>query len=97
MWSYTSTPPYVLLAYCIIKHRGNFRILHVVLCGCKTWSVTLREKHSSRLLSGSMKIKIHISIVFPILYECGTWSLILRRERRLGVCENRVLRRIFGA
>jgi len=25
-----------------------------------------------------------------------TWSLTLREERRLRVCENRVLRRIFG-
>jgi hypothetical protein len=26
----------------------------------------------------------------------NTWSLTLREERRLRVCENRVLRRIFG-
>jgi hypothetical protein len=31
-----------------------------------------------------------------ILYECETWSLTLREEPRLGVFENRVLRRIFG-
>jgi hypothetical protein len=28
--------------------------------------------------------------------ECETWSLTLREEHRLRVCENRVLRRIFG-
>jgi len=28
---------------------------------------------------------------------CETWSLTLRKERRLGVFENKVLRRIFGA
>jgi len=27
---------------------------------------------------------------------CETWSLTLRKERRLRVFENRVLRRIFG-
>ena len=27
---------------------------------------------------------------------CETWLLTLREERRLKVCENRVLRRIFG-
>jgi hypothetical protein len=27
---------------------------------------------------------------------CETWSLTLREEHRLRVCENRVLRRIFG-
>ena len=31
-----------------------------------------------------------------IFYGCETWSLILRKERRLRVSENRVLRRIFG-
>ena len=31
-----------------------------------------------------------------MLYGCETWSLTLREERRLGVFENRVLRRIFG-
>jgi len=31
------------------------------------------------------------------LYGCETWSLILRKEHRLKVFENRVLRRIFGA
>ena len=31
-----------------------------------------------------------------VLYGCETWSLTLRVERRLGVFENRVLKRIFG-
>ena len=31
-----------------------------------------------------------------VLYGCETWSIILREERRLGVFESRVLRRIFG-
>jgi hypothetical protein len=31
-----------------------------------------------------------------VLYGCETWSLTLREESRLGVFENRVLRRIFG-
>jgi hypothetical protein len=31
-----------------------------------------------------------------ILYGCETWSLKLRKERRLRVFENKVLRRIFG-
>jgi hypothetical protein len=31
-----------------------------------------------------------------VLYECETWFLTLRKEHRLGVFENRVLRRIFG-
>jgi len=31
-----------------------------------------------------------------VLYGCETWSLTLRKERRLKVFENRVLRRVFG-
>jgi hypothetical protein len=31
-----------------------------------------------------------------VLYGCETWSLALREVHRLGVFENRVLRRIFG-
>jgi hypothetical protein len=23
-WSYTSTPPYVFIAWCLVKHRDNF-------------------------------------------------------------------------
>jgi hypothetical protein len=36
-------------------------------------------------------------IILPVvLYGCATLSLTLREEYRLGVFENRVLRRIFG-
>jgi len=37
------------------------------------------------------------TIILPIVfYESETWSLTLREEHSLRVCENRVLRRIFG-
>jgi hypothetical protein len=49
------------------------------------------------LLSKNLKIKIHRIIVLSIvLYGCETCSLTLKEERRLGVFENRVMRRIFG-
>ena len=52
---------------------------------------------SSRLLSKNLKIKIYRTIILPVvLYGCETWSLTLREERRLGLFENMVLRRIFG-
>jgi hypothetical protein len=36
-------------------------------------------------------------MILPVvLYGCETWSLTLKEEHRLGVFENRVLRRIFG-
>jgi hypothetical protein len=44
----------------------------------------------------NLKIKIYIIIMLLLVVNgCGTWSLTLRKERRLWVFENRVLR-IFG-
>jgi len=52
---------------------------------------------SSRLLSKNLKIKIYRTIILPVvLYGCETWSLIRRKERKLRVFENMVLRRIYG-
>ena len=52
---------------------------------------------SSSLLSKNVKIKIYRTIIVSVvLYGCENWSLTSREERRLRVCENRVLRRIFG-
>jgi hypothetical protein len=49
------------------------------------------------LLSKNLKIRISKAINLPeVLYGCETWSLTLREGHRLGVFENRVLRRIFG-
>jgi len=40
---------------------------------------------------------VNETIILPVvLYGCETWSLTLRKERKLRVFENRVLRRIFG-
>jgi hypothetical protein len=52
---------------------------------------------SFSLLSKNTKIEIYRIVILPvILYGCETWSLTLRKEHRLSVFENRVLRRIFG-
>jgi hypothetical protein len=41
--------------------------------------------------------ELHRNIILSVvLYGHGTWSLTLRKEHRLRVFENRVLRRIFG-
>jgi hypothetical protein len=51
---------------------------------------------SSCLISKNVKIKIHETVILPVvLYGCETWSLTLREEHRLRVFENSVLR-IFG-
>ena len=50
---------------------------------------------SSSLLSGNLNIRIYRTIILPVVfYGCETWSLTLRKECRLRVFENRVLRRI---
>ena len=52
---------------------------------------------SSSLLSKNLKIKVHRTIILPVLlYGCETWSRTLREERRLRVYEKRVLRRVLG-
>jgi hypothetical protein len=51
---------------------------------------------SSRLPFKNLKIKIHKTIILPvILYGCETWSLTLREEHRLRVLDNRVLKGIL--
>jgi hypothetical protein len=48
-------------------------------------------------LSKNLKIRIYRNIILPVvLYGFQTWSLTLKKERRLRVFENRVLRRKFG-
>jgi hypothetical protein len=48
-------------------------------------------------LVSDIKRGTYKTIILPVvLYGCETWSLTLREENRLGVLENRVLRRIFG-
>jgi hypothetical protein len=59
--------------------------------------VSRRGLLSYSWLPGNIKINIYITIILPdVLYGCETWSFTLREERRLGVFENRMLRRVFG-
>ena len=53
---------------------------------------------SSSLLPTNLKIKIYKTTVLPVvLYECEPWSLTMRKERKLRVFENKLLRKVlFG-
>jgi len=52
---------------------------------------------SSSLLSKDINIKIYRTIILSVvLYGCKTWSLTFRKEHRLKVFENRVLRKMLG-
>jgi hypothetical protein len=56
----------------------------------------VQNTSSYRLLSKTVKIAIYITIILPtVLYGCETWSLTLRKERKLRVFENSLLRKIF--
>jgi len=59
-------------------------------------SYSVQSLLTSSFLSKNIKIKIYRTIILHVvLYECETWSLTLRKEHRLRVFENRVLR-IYG-
>ena len=50
-----------------------------------------------RLYIGPLLLLLLLTIILPVvLYGCETWSLTLRKEHRLRVFDNRVLKRIFG-
>ena len=53
---------------------------------------------SSSLLPTNLNIKIYKTTVLPVvLYECEPWSLTMRKERKLRVFENKLLRKVlFG-
>jgi len=52
---------------------------------------------SYSLLSKNIKIKIYRTIILPVvLHGCETWSLTMRKEHRLKVFKNRLMRKIFG-
>jgi len=49
------------------------------------------------LLPANVEIKIGKTVILLVdLYGCETLSLRLRKEHRLRMCENKVLRRKFG-
>ena len=53
--------------------------------------------YDGSLPSKNLKIKMYRTIILPVvLYGYETWSLTLRKERRIRVFENSVLRRLFG-
>jgi hypothetical protein len=59
--------------------------------------LSVQNLSSSRLLSKNIKIRIHKTILLPVVrYGCKTWCLVLREEHKLRLFERRVLRRIFG-
>jgi hypothetical protein len=46
--------------------------------------------------SENLKIKIYIHIILLVLFGWGIWSLMMKEEYGSRVCENIVVRKIFG-
>ena len=45
----------------------------------------------------NVKIKVYCALIMPVaLFGCENWSLILKKEHRLKVYENMVLRSVCG-
>jgi hypothetical protein len=82
-----------LVTYKILIHEEIKNRLNVDnACYCRVQYLL-----SSHLLPKNVSIKIYTTIILPIvLYGCETWSLTLRKEHRLRVVQDRILRRIFG-
>jgi hypothetical protein len=81
-----------------IKYFGTTLIHEKIKCISKTGNAcyySVLNRLSSTYLSKNVKIKVHRTIILPVVsYGCET--LILREGSRLKGFENRVLRRIFG-
>jgi hypothetical protein len=60
------------------------------------WYHLVQNLLSSSLLSKNVKIKIHRTVIMPVvLYGCVAWLLTLQEEHRLRVFNNRMLGKIF--
>jgi hypothetical protein len=59
---------------------------------------SVRNLLSSSLLSKTIKIKRHRTVILPlVVYGCKPWSITLREEHNFMVFENRMQTRIFGS
>jgi hypothetical protein len=101
----TSTPPFTFIFDLVIYFIPLAESLHRCILFTLWITLIIQSKFvylffiilSSRLLSRNVKIKTCKTIILRVvLYGCKTWSLTLRKEHRLRVFENRVLRRMFG-
>jgi len=78
----------------ILTNQNSIR--EEIKCRLKAGNYSVQNLLSSSSLSKNIKIKIHGSIILTVvLYGCETRSLMFREERRLGVFENGVVRKIF--
>jgi hypothetical protein len=79
-----------------VKEQSLFSLREQINSGNACYH-SAQNLFSSRLISKNLKIKIYKTVILSVaLYGCETWFLAMRKECRLRVSENTVLRRIFG-
>jgi hypothetical protein len=79
------------MGFCI----GNIVVTNEIAIMKKGMLVAVQNILPSHLLSKNIKNKIYNTILSPVILGDKTWSLTLKKEYRLKVFWNRVLRRIF--
>ena len=83
----------VLINQNSVQERIMSRLKSGNACYCSVQNLL-----SCSLVSKNIKIKTYGTIILTfVLYGCETWSHALKKQRRLRVFENRVLRRILGS
>jgi len=94
--SYASTPQYVFMAWCLVKHRKPRKYKNTVLYFNiirEMLATILFIQLSYRILPKTSGFKYKKNTFLPVvLYRRETWYLILRKENRLRVFGNRELR-----
>jgi hypothetical protein len=71
---------------CYIRNERIYKtvILSVVLYGCETWSLTLREEHRLRVFDNRVLRRIYDSKRDEVT---GGWRKLHNEELRLGGCD----------
>jgi hypothetical protein len=87
--------------FSVVKHLRSIRWQHAWFWGHLNFGSacyhSVQSLLSSRLMSRKVKVKLHKTVILPVvLYGCKTWSLTLREEHRLWVFLNKFLWRISG-
>jgi hypothetical protein len=90
-WSYTSTPQYVSMAWCLVKHRDNSTYLPTLLYCCSQLIVTsliiLLNQSTENKLPYDLKSQITTNYEGILQNWTGGSAPLLWREKRWLLCQ----------